>query len=54
MWTHLIKVPLTVRAAAPSDTSALLRLQDASLSTLRVRPACVEHTQWLVLRTRCN
>jgi len=49
MWTHLIKVPLTVRAAAPSDTSALLRLQDASLSTLRVRLTCVRHTQWFVL-----
>lgn len=36
MWTHLIKVPLTVRAARPTDIPALLRLQDSSVSTLRV------------------
>ena len=36
MWTHLIKVPLAVRAAGPTDIPALLRLQDASLSNLRV------------------
>ena len=37
MWTHLIKVPLAVRAAGPTDIPALLRLQDASLSNLRVQ-----------------
>ena len=36
MWTHLIKVPLAVRAAGSTDIPALLRLQDASLSNLRV------------------
>ena len=50
MWTHLIKVPLTVRAARPTDIPALLRLQDSSVSTLRVSSGnimdmgtCVKH-----------
>ena len=50
MWTHLIKVPLAVRAAGPTDIPALLRLQDASLSKLRVRPTTLRLSAMLATR----
>lgn len=36
MWTHLIKVPLVIRAAGHLDIPALLHLQDVSISPKRV------------------
>ncbi len=47
MWTHLIKVPLAVRAAGPTDIPALLRLQDASPSNLRVSSKPSIYLAWL-------